>query len=86
MKKLLLSLLASVAICFCTEAQTSPANKAKASSEARPVKSTSAKTQSATVNKQTVVLKKDGTPDKRYASSRKLKKDGTPDKRFKSNQ
>ncbi len=34
-----------------------------------------------------VVLKKDGTPDKRYknATDVPLKKDGTPDKRFKSN-
>jgi hypothetical protein len=28
-------------------------------------------------------MKKDGTPDKRYASNRHLKKDGTPDKRHK---
>ncbi|MEP7110684.1 MAG: hypothetical protein ABI760_22010 [Ferruginibacter sp.] len=37
-----------------------------------------------------VVLKKDGTPDKRYSSATTkvkgpLKKDGTPDKRFKTN-
>ncbi len=32
-----------------------------------------------------VVLKKDGTPDKRYKSSQKLKKDGTPDMRYKEN-
>ena len=35
-----------------------------------------------------VVLKKDGTPDKRYknaAAAGPLKKDGTPDKRFKAN-
>ena len=34
-----------------------------------------------------VVLKKDGTPDKRYnnaATAVPLKKDGTPDKRFKA--
>jgi hypothetical protein len=32
-----------------------------------------------------VVLKKDGTPDKRYKEAKEvvLKKDGTPDKRFK---
>jgi hypothetical protein len=28
-------------------------------------------------------MKKDGTPDKRYANNRHLKKDGTPDKRHK---
>ena len=35
-----------------------------------------------------VVLKKDGTPDKRYKNAKKtvvLKKDGTPDKRYKEN-
>jgi len=36
-----------------------------------------------------VVLKKDGTPDKRYKTNKTpegpLKKDGTPDKRYKSN-
>ena len=35
-----------------------------------------------------VVLKKDGTPDKRYnnaATTVPLKKDGTPDKRYKGN-
>ncbi|MBA4167008.1 MAG: hypothetical protein H0X41_05615 [Chitinophagaceae bacterium] len=36
-----------------------------------------------------VVLKKDGTPDKRYKQSTPaagpLKKDGTPDKRYKAN-
>lgn len=31
------------------------------------------------------VLKKDGTPDKRYKENQNLKKDGTPDKRFKEN-
>ena len=31
------------------------------------------------------VLKKDGTPDKRYKENQNLKKDGTPDKRYKEN-
>lgn len=30
-------------------------------------------------------VKKDGTPDKRYKSNKKLKKDGTPDKRYNVN-
>jgi hypothetical protein len=30
-------------------------------------------------------VKKDGTPDKRYKSNKKLKKDGTPDKRYSEN-
>ena len=41
-------------------------------------------------DKNGTVLKKDGTPDKRYKDARPvakgpLKKDGTPDKRFKEN-
>ncbi len=32
-----------------------------------------------------VILKKDGTPDKRYKAAQHLKKDGTPDKRYKDN-
>lgn len=35
--------------------------------------------------KTAVVMKKDGTPDKRYKSSTQLKKDGTPDMRYKQN-
>ena len=31
------------------------------------------------------VMKKDGTPDKRYKANQNLKKDGTPDKRYKEN-
>jgi hypothetical protein len=31
------------------------------------------------------MMKKDGTPDKRYKENQNLKKDGTPDKRFKEN-
>ncbi len=31
------------------------------------------------------VMKKDGTPDKRYKQNQTLKKDGTPDKRYKEN-
>lgn len=30
-------------------------------------------------------MKKDGTPDRRFHSNKKLKKDGTPDARFKEN-
>jgi len=36
-------------------------------------------------NGKTVVLKKDGTPDRRYKANKVLKKDGTPDKRYKMN-
>lgn len=33
--------------------------------------------------KSKVIVKKDGTPDKRYSANRHLKKDGTPDRRYK---
>jgi hypothetical protein len=36
-------------------------------------------------NQSQPVMKKDGTPDKRYKANQNLKKDGTPDKRFKEN-
>lgn len=50
------------------------------STTANNVKKVAVKTTSTSVK-----LKKDGTPDKRYKSSKVLKKDGTPDKRFKEN-
>lgn len=43
------------------------------------------KTATVKTNSPKVVLKKDGTPDKRYKTSQHLKKDGTPDKRYKAN-
>ena len=52
-------------------------------------KSTHAKADSAKVSVKSngVVLKKDGTRDKRYKQPvGQLKKDGTPDKRYKENQ
>jgi hypothetical protein len=55
-------------------------------------KKTTTETKTAAANKANngaVVLKKDGTPDKRYSSSKTaagpVKKDGTPDKRYKEN-
>ena len=61
-------------------------NMSYAQTHPKKAKSDSAKTSSAGV-----VLKKDGTPDKRYknapsaAAAGPLKKDGTPDKRYKAN-
>lgn len=38
-----------------------------------------------TTSSSTTVLKKDGTPDKRYAANKHLKADGTKDMRYKEN-
>ena len=57
-----------------------------ATATAKPTKPIAAKP----TNAQGQVLKKDGTPDKRYnnppAATGPVKKDGTPDKRYKENQ
>ena len=42
-------------------------------------------TKAAVTTNSNVVLKKDGTPDKRYKEAQQLKKDGTPDMRYKKN-
>ena len=85
MKKLLLTLLISFAFFLPSQAQKAPAKTSTATTTKtkKVVEAAPAKTE---VKKTDVVLKKDGTPDKRFSSSKKLKKDGTPDKRFKSNQ
>ena len=65
---------------------------AKPAATATPATKPAAKTAPATAAKpasKEVVLKKDGTPDKRYKNTPKAsgptKKDGTPDKRYKEN-
>ncbi|MEO7768184.1 MAG: hypothetical protein ABIS01_12185 [Ferruginibacter sp.] len=85
-----------------TSATTKPATKkvvgskpvANVTTTIQPVKSPSAKASAVVavkpVNPQGVVLKKDGTPDKRYSSATvkpkgPVKKDGTADMRFKTN-
>ena len=81
MKKLFFAFVAVLFFNVVTIAQTlKPA----------PAKTTENKTKVATTKTITspVVLKKDGTPDKRYNSTVTkvpLKKDGTPDKRYKEN-
>lgn len=79
MKKLFFLILAIVSLQVATFAQAKPAKPA-----AKP------KTEKAAKDTAKVVLKKDGTPDKRYKkpaadSTVHVKKDGTPDKRFKEN-
>lgn len=51
----------------------------------KTTKTTKAKAVTPTKAPAGTVLKKDGTPDKRYKSSQKLKKDGTLDRRYKEN-
>jgi len=81
MKKLFLTLLAILGFALTTAAQTTHSKKIE---KTKVVKATDRDRKK---SKTTVVLKKDGTPDKRYKTSRKviLKKDGTPDRRFKEN-
>ncbi len=82
MKKILTSVIALFLLGSVTMAQA--AKKAPAKVTESKMKVVAAKPAASTA----VVLKKDGTPDKRYknaATSVPLKKDGTPDKRFKGN-
>lgn len=71
MKKLIFTLIAMLGFAFTSSAQ---ATKKKEVTTTKEVKKTDTK----------VVLKKDGTPDKRFTKKEKvvLKKDGTPDKRY----
>jgi len=63
-----------------TQAPKDAPNK-EATTNAKPTKPA----ESATTQKGKPVMKKDGTPDKRYKENQNLKKDGTPDKRYKEN-
>ncbi len=62
------------------KAETMKADAPKTDAKAAPAKKADASG---------TVMKKDGTPDKRYKASKPangpMKKDGTPDKRFKAN-
>lgn len=103
MKKLVLALAMMAGLTGMAAAQTTkaatqkaPAAKTTAAPVAKPAPAaTAAKpavkpaATAAKTDANGVVLKKDGTPDKRYknapAAAGPLKKDGTPDKRFKAN-
>jgi len=80
MKKLILALVAILGFTFSVAAQDGAKKDAKKAETSKAVKKDT-KTDSK------VVLKKDGTPDKRYKENKDskvvLKKDGTPDKRYK---
>ena len=104
MKKLFLAAVMMIGFAGISFAQTAKpadtkAKKPVATSAAKstvavtPATKPAAKAAPATATKHVaskdVVLKKDGTPDKRYKAAPKTtgptKKDGTPDKRFKEN-
>lgn len=88
MKKLLFSLMIALAIGFGAQAQTTPqkAKEAKKTTTTTVEKKTTVNSKDEkTVTKEGVVLKKDGTPDKRYKQKVHVKKDGTPDRRYKEN-
>ena len=78
MKKLFLAVIAVLGFALTASAQDSKKVVKEVKKEVKKVGDTKTKTT-------TVVLKKDGTPDKRYKETKKviLKKDGTPDKRYK---
>lgn len=81
MKKVFLMVLAVLGFALTSSAQEG--TKTKKVEKTKVVKEKDGDVKKKTET--TVVLKKDGTPDKRYKSTKKvvLKKDGTPDKRYK---
>lgn len=95
MKKLLFALIALFVINVSTFAQAKPAAKSAAPAKmevikkAEPAKVVAMDKAKPAATKGAVVLKADGTPDKRYknapATKGPVKKDGTPDKRYKAN-
>ena len=98
MKKLLFGIIALLSFNAATIAQavkqapvTAPASKMKAATpqaKVVPMEKTTTVAPKPVATTGAVVLKKDGTPDKRYnnaATTVPLKKDGTPDKRYKGN-
>lgn len=90
MKKLMLSLIAILGFTIMASAQQEAPQRAVKKTEAktRTVTKTEAKaTDVKTTTDTKVVLKKDGTPDKRYKKTKTVvtKKDGTPDMRYKEN-
>jgi energy-converting hydrogenase Eha subunit F len=78
MRKLILAVIALLGFTLSTSAQQAPKKVDKAKTEAKKPEAKKEETK--------VVLKKDGTPDKRFKENKEtkvvLKKDGTPDKRF----
>lgn len=68
-----------------TAVKTSNATTAPVKAAAATTTSKATATKAVVTTNANVVLKKDGTPDKRYKEAQQLKKDGTPDMRYKKN-
>lgn len=90
MKKLLLSVFAALALSYGVQAQkTKTTVKQQVKTEKKAADKVSsekkAETKKIVTDSKGTVLKKDGTPDKRYKKKVKIKKDGTPDRRYKEN-
>lgn len=87
MKKFLTALSVVLGLGLASAQQVQPAaSAAKAVPAAKAAKAEAQKEPKAAVAaKPAVVMKKDGTPDKRYKANKHLKKDGTPDRRYKTN-
>lgn len=83
MKKLILTVLAVLGFAISVSAQQTNSKSVKTTEKQKIIAKDNGNVVKKT--KEEVVLKKDGTPDKRYKQKKKvvLKKDGTPDKRFK---
>lgn len=87
MKKLILSLVFLLGFTMMTSAQQITTKTVKKTETKTKVKAETKAAKTKTTTNSKVVLKKDGTPDKRYKKTITVvtKKDGTPDMRYKEN-
>ena len=89
MKKLFTGFSVALGLGFASAQQVTPAKttvdppqvKMQSAKKTNPIKPT---VWVKSTKSNAVVMKKDGTPDKRYKANQHLKKDGTPDKRYKT--
>lgn len=87
MRKLILAAVALLGFTLSGQAQDMKKAAAKTEKATQEAKKEVKKAADKAAADGKVVLKKDGTPDKRYKQTKEvvLKKDGTPDKRYKQN-
>ncbi len=87
MKKVFIAIIALLGFTFTTSAQVDAKKVVKKTETVVKKVEKDGKTVITKAKETKVVLKKDGTPDKRFKNATKkvvLKKDGTPDKRYKN--